>query len=81
LLFVAFAPFCADRRTTRSTRSSPELTDSMYDLITLTSIMDAIGFSTEGRRPFETRIADIEAIESPSRTGDAVIVEGVKPPT
>jgi len=52
----------------------------MYDPKCLLSIMNETGFIAEVRRPFDSRIEDIEAIELPERTRDAVIVEATKPP-
>jgi hypothetical protein len=42
--------------------------------------MNEIGFIAEARRPFDSRIADIEVIELADRARDAVIVEAARPP-
>jgi hypothetical protein len=51
----------------------------MYDQNTLFILMNELGFAAEARRPFDSRIADIAAIELPDRTRDAVIIEAAKP--
>ena len=50
----------------------------MYDRKTLSLIMMQVGFEVEDKRPSESDIPDIEAIELPGRTEGAVIVEGKK---
>jgi SAM-dependent methyltransferase len=52
----------------------------MYDVKTLTGLMSDIGFIPEARCPFDSKIADINAVELPHRTREAVIVEATKPP-
>lgn len=53
----------------------------MYDKNNLIMLMSELGFAAEVRRPFDSRIADIAAIELSDRTRDAVIIEAAKPPT
>lgn len=50
----------------------------MYDAPTLKKVMDAVGFASKARAPLDSEIADIDAIELPGRTIDAVVMEGVK---
>ena len=51
----------------------------MYDGAALPAAMAAAGFDTDLCEAFESRIADIAAIELESRTRDAVIAEGIAP--
>lgn len=50
----------------------------MYDVPTLVSILNEIGFDARGMHAFESRIPDINRIEMANRTMNAVIVEGTK---
>ncbi|MCX7046451.1 MAG: methyltransferase domain-containing protein [Candidatus Sumerlaeota bacterium] len=50
----------------------------MYDTPALTAICSEIGFECAPRKPFDSRIPDIQAVELEERTKDAVIVEGVR---
>jgi len=51
----------------------------MYDQKALLIAMHRAGFACEPRRPFDSRIMDIESIELAGRTDNSVIVEGLKP--
>ncbi len=50
----------------------------MYDTQTLLRIMSEIGFEVASKQAFESDIDDVQVIEQPERTGEAVIVEGKK---
>lgn len=50
----------------------------MYDTPALLSVFHDLQFKAESRKPFDSAIEDIEAIELEGRTQNAVIVEGVK---
>jgi len=50
----------------------------MYDTKTLHSLLEETGFSTEAKEGLESDIEGIDRIEIPSRTVNAVIVEGRK---
>ena len=51
----------------------------MYDTPTMIQLLTSVGFDAESRAAFESSISEIAAIEIPSRTLAAVIVEGKKP--
>lgn len=50
----------------------------MYDTPALIGALSSTGFDTRSRGPLESDIPQIEEIEIPSRTEEAVIVEGTK---
>ena len=50
----------------------------MYDTDSMVALMTRTGFRAAPRRPFESAIADIGAIEMAERTAEAVIVEGIR---
>jgi predicted SAM-dependent methyltransferase len=50
----------------------------MYDTDSLIRIMNDKGFIAESSEPFESNIPDVDKIELPDRTINAVIVEAVK---
>ncbi|MBW2142681.1 MAG: methyltransferase domain-containing protein [Deltaproteobacteria bacterium] len=50
----------------------------MYDTDSLLKIMKNIGFGASGKKSFESKISDIQKIELPERTKNAVIIEGEK---
>ncbi len=50
----------------------------MYDTERLLSIMMKIGFNCHSQEPFVSKISDINNIELPDRTVEAVIIEGQK---
>lgn len=50
----------------------------MYDTTRLLVILDGIGFNASSRDPLTSDIGDIELVESPDRTVQAVVVEGRK---
>ncbi|BAY25116.1 putative glycosyltransferase [Calothrix sp. NIES-2100] len=52
----------------------------MYDTSALLRIMSEIGFKVASKKGLESEIDDVDIIEQPSRTVDAVIVEGRKLP-
>lgn len=51
----------------------------MYDESRLTAVLEEIGFGATPRKPFDSKIPDIDIIEREGRTINAVIVEGIKP--
>jgi predicted SAM-dependent methyltransferase len=50
----------------------------MYDEGNLLTVLRELGFMAEGKKPFDSNIADILQLELASRTEHAVIVEGRK---
>jgi len=44
----------------------------------LLAVLRDIGFTCERSEPFRSRIDDIDLLELPNRTEDAVIIEGEK---
>jgi len=51
----------------------------MYDSRTLNLIMKEIGFISQTKKAFDSKIEDINLIELENRTESAVIIEGTKP--